>query len=84
MSEEANFDIPEDESGIDIEVDSTDTQNLKKTHEDFGAWNNWRNKAREGKSIIICALTTFLALMGKKVDIVISTINLAKRDADEL
>ena len=38
----------------------------------------------EGKSTIICALATFFALIGKKVDIVTSALNLAKRDAEEL
>ena len=38
----------------------------------------------EGKSTIICALATFLALIGKKVDIVTSALNLAKRDVAEL
>lgn len=38
----------------------------------------------EGKSTIICALATFLALIGKNVDIVTSALNLAKRDAKEL
>ena len=38
----------------------------------------------EGKSTIICVLATFLALIGKKVDIVTSALNLAKRDAENL
>ena len=38
----------------------------------------------EGKSTIICALATFLALIGKKVDIITSALNLAKRDVKEL
>ena len=38
----------------------------------------------EGKSTIICALATFLALIEKKVDIITSALNLAKRDVKEL
>jgi len=38
----------------------------------------------EGKSTIICALATFLGLIGKKVDIITSALNLAKRDVEQL
>ena len=38
----------------------------------------------EGKSSVICALSTFLALIGYKVDIITSALNLAKRDVKEL
>ena len=37
----------------------------------------------EGKSVIVAALSTIYALIGKKVDVLTTTMPLAKRDADE-